>query len=180
MRKLLIVIVLIIAAVNNSLAQAKKDEKFELYDPKAVVVDDLAKAIQQAMMQNKHVLLEVGGNWCKWCKYFDKFTKTDHEVDSVIKANYVVMHVNYSKENKNLPFLETMEFPQRFGYPVFVVLNAAGQRIHTQNSWYLETDSDLDPLGNKKVEGYDKKKVIAFLKDWSVAALDPKTYENEK
>jgi thiol:disulfide interchange protein len=169
-KKTLTIVVLFLAAICSSFAQEKKEEKFELYNPKAVVVDDLAKAIQQAMMQNKNVMVQVGGNWCKWCKYFYNFTKSNQDIDSVMNANYVVMHVNYSKENKNLPFLEIMEYPQRFGYPVFVVLNAGGQRIHTQSSWYLEDGKN----------SYDKEKVMAFLKNWSPAALDPKTYENEK
>ncbi|MEO5571684.1 MAG: thioredoxin family protein [Bacteroidia bacterium] len=172
-RKILIVVVLFLAVMNSSFAQVKKEEKFEVYNPKAVPVEDLAKAVQQAMMQNKHVMIQIGGNWCKWCRVFYNFTKSDHEIDSVMNANYVVMHVNYSKENKNLPFLETMEFPQRFGYPVFVILNVSGQRIHTQSSWYLED-------GNKKKDGYDREKVMAFLKDWSPAVLDPKNYEDEK
>jgi len=59
--------------------------------------------------------------------------------------------------------LAQLEYPQRFGYPVFIILNAKGDRIHTQNSGYLEQD-----------KGYDPKKVVDFLKQWSPAALDPK------
>jgi hypothetical protein len=77
----------------------------------------------------------------------------------------VVVPVNYSKENKNEKVLEKLGFPQRFGFPVFVILDAKGNRIHTQNSAYLEADG-----------GYNKEKVLGFFKQWSPAALDPKTY----
>ena len=60
--------------------------------------------------------------------------------------------VNYSKENKNLAEMKKLEFPQRFGFPVFVILDSNGKRIHTQNSSYLEEG-----------DGYSKKKVIDFL-----------------
>jgi hypothetical protein len=44
-------------------------------------------------------------------------------------------------------------YPQRFGYPVFVILNGDGERIHTQNSEYLENGKG----------SYDKNKVQSFL-----------------
>jgi hypothetical protein len=77
----------------------------------------------------------------------------------------VVTHVNYSKENMNLPMLEKLHYPQRFGFPVFLILNEKGERIHTQNSAYLE-----------KGDGYDKPKIMEFLGAWSKNALDPKKY----
>jgi hypothetical protein len=73
--------------------------------------------------------------------------------------------VNYSKENKNLPLLKELEFPQRFGFPCLVVINKDGKRIHTQDTSYLESG-----------EGYDPKKVLGFLNSWSVKALDPSAY----
>jgi thiol:disulfide interchange protein len=176
MKKILTVIAVMIFAFGNSFAQTK-EEKFEVYHPDSNVVNEYANALMKAANQNKNVLLLIGGNWCKWCRIFDKFTKSDHEIDSTMNANYVVVHVNYSKENKNLPFLETLEYPQRFGFPVFVVVNPMGTRIHTQNSWYLESPV-IDKTKDK--EGYDKEKVLAFLKNWSVAALDPKIYEDKE
>lgn len=172
-KKMIFVFVLMMFALQFSHAQNDSAQKFTVYHAEANVVDSFAMSIQKAVAGNKHILLEIGGNWCKWCRAFYKFTKTDAEIDSILKADYVVMHVNYSKENKNLPFLETLEYPQRFGFPVFVVLNAQGQRLHTQSSWYLED-------GNKDTPGYDREKTIAFLKDWNSAALDPKKYEDDK
>ncbi|MDX5442362.1 MAG: thioredoxin family protein, partial [Hymenobacteraceae bacterium] len=64
------------------------------------------------------------------------------------------------------PVLEKLAYPQRFGFPVFVVLNSNGERIHTQNSAYLEEG-----------QGYSKKKVLEFLGQWSPDALQPKRYK---
>ena len=83
----------------------------------------------------------------------------------MIKANYVVYHLNYSKENKNEKLLAKYGFPQRFGFPVFLILNEKGELIHTQNSGYLEEG-----------KSYNTKTVIGFLNDWSPKALDPKQY----
>lgn len=88
------------------------------------------------------------------------YFQTDATVKEVLTSNYIVVKVNYSKENKNPDVLKTLENPQRFGFPVLVVLNSNGQRIHTQDSGLLESG-----------DGYDPKKVIGFLKNWTPAAL---------
>jgi len=137
-----------------------------IYTPEADAQADINAAVEQAAKEGKHVFLKIGGNWCGWCRQFHQFIKDDAEISEYISANFVVVNINYSKENKNEDVLEKLGFPQRFGFPVFVILDAKGNRIHTQNSAYLEA----------KV-GYDKSKVFAFFKQWSPAALDPKTYE---
>jgi hypothetical protein len=83
----------------------------------------------------------------------------------MMQANYVFGLLNYSKENKNEDVLADLEYPQRFGFPVLVILNGEGRRLHTQNSAYLELD-----------KSYDEKKMMEFLKQWSPAALDPASY----
>lgn len=140
-------------------------EKVKIYNPKANVEEELSKAIVIAKKQNKNILLQIGGNWCPWCIKLHNFMKNDQEIDFLLNANYVVLKVNYSKGDKNKKFFEKLEFPQRFGFPVLVILNKNGKRIHTQNSAYLEKD-----------KSYDRKKIIEFLKNWSVKALLPETY----
>jgi len=72
-----------------------------------------------------------------------------------------VVKVNYSKENKNVDVLEQLEKPQRFGFPVLVILDSDGRRIHTQDTGLLESG-----------DGYDHKKVLNFLKNWTPNALN--------
>ena len=83
-----------------------------------------------------------------------------------MENNFIVYHVNYSRENMNEDVLTSLGFPQRFGFPVFVILDSNGNRLHTQNSAYLEEEG-----------GHSTGKVLEFLKHWSPAALDPKQYE---
>jgi hypothetical protein len=52
--------------------------------------------------------------------------------------------------------LERLGHPERFGFPVLVVLDSKGKVIHTQDSSFLEE-------GN----GYDKAKVIRFFTNWT-------------
>ncbi len=132
-----------------------------LYNPQSDVNQNFKNALTQAKSQNKFVLIQVGGNWCKWCIKFHKYVHEEVQLDSAVRANFVYVLVNYSKENKNEEFLNKMGHPQRFGFPVFLVCDAEGKLIHIQDSWYLE-----DGKG-----GYDAKKVLAFLSNWSPKAV---------
>ena len=137
------------------------------YNINADAKADLQKAIQAANVQNKHVLIQVGGNWCPWCLRFHAMAISAKKVDSLIRADYVYLLINYSKENKNMEVMKQLEYPNRFGFPVFVVLDGKGKRLHTQDSGLLE---------HATVKGYDTTKVVTFLKQWNVKALDPKVY----
>jgi hypothetical protein len=84
----------------------------------------------------------------------------------MIKNNFVWYHLNYSRENKNEVIFKKYGYAQRFGFPVFIILNENGERIHTQNSSYLEDGKS----------SYDKEKVMDFLKNWTPDALDSRNY----
>jgi thioredoxin-related protein len=137
------------------------------YNPNADAKADLQKAILAANAMNKHVLIQVGGNWCPWCLRFHAMATSAKKVDSLIRADYVYLMINYSKENKNMDVMEQLEYPNRFGFPVFVILDGKGKRLHTQDSGLLE---------HATVKGYDTTKVVTFLKMWNVKALNPRSY----
>ena len=137
-------------------------QSVKLYDDDANPYEQLEKAKQEAMIGNKHVLIQIGGNWCKWCVKFHGFYTNDKELDSIMQANYVIINVAY-EQKKNQDFFASLGYPQRFGFPVFVVTDADGNRLHTQNSWYLEDG----------VSSYDKEKLKAFINDWTVQAINP-------
>lgn len=139
-----------------------------IYSPAADAAADLKAAQQEAAAANKQIFIQVGGNWCIWCKRFYKFTEEDSTLKSLLNKNFVVYHLNYSKENKNLPILQKLGYPQRFGFPVIVILDAKGNRLHTQDSGLLES-----------ADSYDQKKIAALLKQWGPDALNPAHYVNQ-
>jgi len=141
-------------------------QETKLYNPNANAAKDIAAAILKAKAENKYVLLLAGGNWCSWCIAFDKFCKADAKIDSVIQSAFIAYHLNWSKENENKKLFAQYGYPQRFGFPVFIILDGNGNRIHTQNSEYLED-------GNKS---YERNKVQAFFEMWSPNAVNPKMY----
>lgn len=76
------------------------------------------------------------------------------------------LEINYNKENKNKEVLKALGYPQRFGFPVIVILNSKGERLHTQNTVNLEKD-----------KAYDTRKVKYFLYNWCPDALNPEHYK---
>jgi thioredoxin-related protein len=156
-------------ALLSGLVFSQDLSKFHLYHPEENAEVQIAAAVKKAKAENKHVFIQVGGNWCIWCARFNDLATTDSAIDSLVKASYVVYHLNYSKENENKKILARYGYPQRFGFPVFLVLDGSGKRLHTQNTSYLEQD-----------KGYSREAVIGFLKDWSPAALNPRQYQSNE
>jgi thioredoxin-related protein len=137
-----------------------------LYHPRANARLDIEKAIAKARAEKKHVLIQAGGgNWCGWCIEFNRFVHADQEMDSILSASFIVYHLNYSPQNTNYEIFKQYGFPVRFGFPVFLVLNADGQLIHTQNSSYLEAG-----------KSYNASKVKEFLLSWTPSVFDESKY----
>ncbi|MBQ9313188.1 MAG: thioredoxin family protein [Bacteroidales bacterium] len=131
------------------------------YDEKLDAVLQINTAIKQAQKENKYVLCQVGGNWCVWCLRFAELATSNEQIKSIIDSNFVYIHVNYSKNNKNPQAMQMLRNPARFGFPVFVILDENGNYLHTQNSAYLE-----------EKDGYSVKKVVDFLEHWTPKSVN--------
>ncbi len=164
MMKLLLFATILFICLN---AHAQSKDTAHLYNPNDDAEKEIAAAVKKAKAEHKFVLLQGGGNWCGWCKRFSLTVANDAKLDSIVNADFIVYHLNYSQENKNEKVYAKYGFPQRFGFPVFIILDEKGNRIHTQDSEYLEEG-----------KGYDKDKIAAFFEAWSPAALDPANYKN--
>ena len=133
----------------------------KVYDESRDAMEQINEAIALAQETDRYVLCQVGGDWCPWCVRFAKFADTSSLVAPIIKENYVYIHVNYSKANKNPEAMEYLGNPGRFGYPVFVILNTEGRPIHIQESESLEEG-----------KGYNPKRVEKFLRLWNKKAVE--------
>ena len=143
------------------LSHSAHSQREKLYDTDADGMQQFKNAVETAAKEKKNVMVQIGGNWCKWCYKFHDFYTNNSELDSIIKVNYVVIRINYDKSLKNKELLRQLSYPQRFGFPVAVICDAKGRCLHTQNTWYLE-----DGKG-----GYDKEKFKAFLRNWTPGAV---------
>jgi len=158
-------IILIVFALFFFYSSYGQKNKIPLYNPESDAKVELTSAIELANKENKNIFIQIGGNWCSWCYLFHDFCKNSPDISTVINENYISVKVNYSKENYNKALLAELGYPQRFGFPVFVILDKNGDLIHIQDSSLLEDG-----------KGYNFEKVINFLKNWSPEALSPETY----
>ena len=124
------------------------------YDPKRDAADDIRQACTEAARSHKRVLVEVGGAWCSWCRYMDKFFDKNAELRKLRDDHFVTVKVNFSPENENSAVLS--KYPKIPGYPHLFVLDAAGKLLHSQDTSELEA-----------VETYNPDKVRAFLQKWA-------------
>jgi thiol:disulfide interchange protein len=131
-----------------------------IFDPTRDSAKDLAAAEIQAKAEHKHILLDVGGNWCSWCHLLDRTLHENPALTSALEKNYVVVHVNWDPDHENQAFLS--HYPKTEGYPYLLVLAADGKLLHAQLSDALEADHHLNA-------GYNQSAILEFLTKWAPA-----------
>lgn len=168
MKRLLITAILMVMTVMTITAQtALKKVYNENIDP----MEQIDEALVKAKANGKYVVCQVGGNWCPWCLRFADFAEKNQIVNKVINDNFVYIHVNYNPRKaggeeaakKAAKLMQRLDNPARFGFPVFVVLDANGKVLHTQDSSFLEEE-----------KSYSEKKVLRFFNNWTPAAVENK------
>ena len=100
--KKLIVSALLTLFVSTLLAQQNT-----LYNPKADASSDIENALKIAKAEGKFVLLQAGGNWCKWCIQYHRFCKADAQLDTLIKRISSGTISTTAKKTKTFPFLKS-------------------------------------------------------------------------
>ncbi len=127
----------------------------DFYDPARNPAEDLRQAIPIAANEHKRILLELGGDWCIWCKHMDDFYVAHPELLQFRADHYVLVKVNVSNENMNEEFLSP--FPPAAGYPHIYILDSDGTFLHSQDTAALEDGAD----------SYVLDVFMAFLQKWA-------------
>lgn len=153
--KRIVLVLLLLAGIGAVSAQERK-----YYNEDVDAMAQIQTASMLAKQSGRYVLCQVGGNWCPWCIRFADFATTDSVIAPLIERNFVYVHINYSKANKNPEAMKYLGNPARFGFPVFVILDEDGKPIHIQESASLEEG-----------KSYDRKKVENFLSLWTKKAV---------
>jgi hypothetical protein len=126
------------------------------YDKARNPAHDLAMTVKRAKSEKKHILVQVGGDWCGWCHLMSGFMEQNERVREKIGRHYLVMKVTYDGEQKNEAFLS--RYPPIAGYPHLFVLDSEGNLLHSQDTADLEEG-----------QGYNEKIYLAFLDKWKPA-----------
>ena len=124
------------------------------FDPARDSVRDLDTALRMARATRRRVLVEVGGEWCSWCHIMDRFFAANPDLKKLRDANFILLKVNFSKENDNQAFLA--RWPKVAGYPHLFVLDGDGRLLKSQDTSTLEAGKNYDSIAFR-----------AFLVEWS-------------
>lgn len=125
----------------------------EHYDVRANPYQDLERAISRASAEGKRILIVVGGDWCVWCEILDLYLARNADVRAEFARSFVVLKVNWSRQNENTAFLSG--FPRASGFPNFLILDSNGAYLGQQDTGELENG-----------RGYDRGRMLAFAARW--------------
>lgn len=135
-----------------------KGTRPDIYDRSADGAKQIAGALEIAKRENKRVLLMFGANWCGWCHKMHHLFETDKEIAKTLSYEYELTLIDVDKvddKKHNADIDARYGDPTKQGLPVFVVLDADGKQLTTQETGALEIEDHHDP-----------QKVLAFLKKW--------------
>ena len=141
----------------------------KVYNEEINPLEQIDQAVVKAKANGKYVVCQVGGNWCPWCLRFADFITKDTTISKMISDNFEYIHVNYNprksggeaQQQQAAALMARLNNCGRFGFPVFVVLDATGKVLHLQDSSFLEEG-----------QGYNKEKVLRFFKNWTPKAVE--------
>ena len=123
------------------------------YDVARDPAADLTVTVERAQAEGKRILLEVGGAWCGWCTLLDGFIRDHPTVSGKLEAGFLIMKVNWSRENQNQGFLG--QYPPIPGFPHIFVLERDGAFLHSQDTVDLEEG-----------HSYNEEALLTFLDEW--------------
>ncbi len=106
----------------------------------------------QAKKENKLILLDLGAEWCSWCKKMDTVTYRNQQVVEVINKNYIAVRADVDQHP------ELAQRYKNYGPPTTVVYNSVGTEIIKRPGymeaqilyWMLDTvAADPDPAAHR-------------------------------
>lgn len=132
----------------------------KIYDEQRDPFKDAKAALALATKTNRHVLIEVGGNWCSWCHKMEAFLLNNPNVYNTLHRQYVVLKVNVSDVNENADFMR--DLPPVLGYPHMYIASANGTMLLSKDTAELQD-----------AQGYSTSHWLQFLEKWQKKQPDP-------
>ncbi len=148
------------AIASNSLLNESLPLYSTQYDVNQDAFKDGAAAVELATRTNRRILIELGGDWCKWCHQMDVFFDNNPDIKQQLHETFVMLKINVSNENDNADFLKA--FPKPLGYPHMYVSEYNGSVLWSQDT--------AEFLENGR---YTRESFIAFFKRWNINNKKP-------
>jgi thiol:disulfide interchange protein len=125
-----------------------------IYSATADAHADIAQAIKTATQEHKRILLDFGGNWCGDCQVLDIYFHQQPNAE-LLEKNFVVVHVDIGRMDKNVDVAEKYEVPLKRGVPALAVLSSHGKLLYSQKGGEFEDMRHMD-----------SSSVTTFLNKW--------------
>jgi len=140
-RSLILVLALVaVAAPANAASE-------NIYDEKADAHKLISAAVSEAARSRKNIVLDFGANWCGDCHALDAEMRKP-ELASLIEKNYVVVHVDVGRFDKNLDLAKSYGNPIKKGIPAAVLLTPDNQVLYASKGGEL---ADARHMGDNGV-----------------------------
>lgn len=164
-RKLSLVIPLLLSASGfaqwkNAPLQPPAQPNMQLYPANANAQEEIKEATAAAGKQNKRILLVFGGNWCIDCHVLDNAFHQPR-VAPLLNGNFIVVHVDVGKYDKNLDVAKKYHIDLEKGVPSVAVLNSDGS--------FLNSTSEFE-----KARLLTEDDVVQFLDKWKPQPVSTK------
>lgn len=117
----------------------------QLYKADANATQDIRRALLTAGKQHKNVLLDFGGNWCIDCHILENAFHQPR-IAPLLSDNYIVVHVDVGKYDKNLDLAKKYHVDLQKGVPSLVVLDAVGKVLYATGDFeraHLMSEDDV-------------------------------------
>jgi len=140
---------------HTPLLALKQPVKFnpKLYDEKADAQQEVTEALARAKKEHKRVILVFGGNWCYDCHVLD-LAFHQPNIQPTVDKNYIVVHVDVGKYDKNLDLAKKYNVPLDKGVPNMAILGSDGSVVFSQKGEF-EAARSLTP-----------EQILEFLNKW--------------
>jgi len=108
-----------------------------LYDESADARQAISAAIVTAARTHKNIVVDFGANWCFDCHMLDQQMHKP-ELASIVEKNFVVVHVDVGRMDKNLDLAAKYGVPLKRGIPALAVLDSGGKLLYAQDQGQFE------------------------------------------
>ncbi len=126
----------------------------QIYSPTADAKADIAAAMVTAKKYHRNIILDFGGNWCGDCQVLDIYMHQSPNAQ-LIAENFVVVHVDIGRYDKNVDVAEKYGIPLKKGVPALAVLDPNGKVLLKQQTGEFENMRQMNPAS-----------VTEFLNKW--------------
>ena len=98
---------------------------------------DLTAALKTAAAERRRVIIDFGGDWCTDCLVLDTYFH-DSANKPLLEANYVLVHVNVGRLDRNVDLADKFQIPLKKGVPALAVLDSEGKLLYSQHTGEFE------------------------------------------